>query len=159
MQTKEKVLIHKGMDKVKQGQYEEAVEIFDKVLSMNPQNTFAWNNRGVALFKADRPDDAVQSYNRSLEIDPENLDALRNKGFVLRSMGRLEEALECYSLVVKEGGNAKDLESLAIVLVGMNRLDEAMDCMIQANEMQPNGIFEEEIAALKSMIEQRDQEG
>ncbi len=58
MQTKEKVLIHKGMDKVKQGQYEEAVEIFDKVLSMNPQNTFAWNNRGVALFKADRPDDA-----------------------------------------------------------------------------------------------------
>jgi tetratricopeptide (TPR) repeat protein len=118
MKTKEKVLIYKGMDKVKQGLYAEAAEIFDQVLSANPENTFAWNNRGVALFKADRPEEAIQSYDRSLEIDPENLDALRNKGFVLRSTGRLEEALECYAMVIKAGGNAKDMESLATVLVG-----------------------------------------
>jgi hypothetical protein len=60
-------------------------------------------------------------------------------------------------MVIKAGGNAKDLESLAIVLAGMDRLDEALECMMQANEIQPTGFFEEEIAALKSMIEQRDQ--
>lgn len=158
MKTKERVLIHRGMDKVKQGQYLEAVEIFDQVLSINPQNIYAWNNRGVALFKAGQPDEAVHSYDRSLQIDPGNLDALRNKGFVLRSTGRLEEAFECYELVIKAGVNANDLESLATVLVGMNKLDEALDCMLQAINIQPNEIFEEEIAALKSMIEQRDQE-
>ena len=157
MKPKEKVLIHRGMDKVKQGMYSEAIEIFGQVLSINPQSTFAWNNRGVALFKDGRPDEAVHSYNRSLKIDPDNLDALRNKGFVLRSMGLMDEALKCYELVIKKGGTAGDLESLATVLVGLNRLDEALDYMTQAVNIQPNEIFEEEIAALKSMIEQRDQ--
>jgi tetratricopeptide (TPR) repeat protein len=157
MNTKEKVLIHKGMDKVNQGQYREAIEIFDRVLSTNPKSTYAWNNRGVALFKADRPEEALDSYDQSLKIDPENLDASRNKGFVLRSMGRMQEALECYELVIKIGGNARDMESLATVLVGMDRLDEAMDCMLQAISMEPTELFEEEVAALKMMIEQRDQ--
>jgi tetratricopeptide (TPR) repeat protein len=156
MNTKEKILIHKGMDKVKQGQYPEAIEIFDRVLSTNPKSTYAWNNRGVALFKADRPKEALESYEQSLKIDPENLDALRNKGFVLRSMGRMQEALECYELVIKAGGNAQDMESLATVLVGMGMLDEAMDCMLQAASVEPSERFEEEIAALKMMIEQRD---
>jgi tetratricopeptide (TPR) repeat protein len=157
MNTKEKVLIHKGMDKVKQGQYSEAVEIFDRVLSTNPKSNYAWNNRGVALFKAERPKEALESYDQSLKIDPENLDALRNKGFVLRSMGRMQEALECYELVIKAGGNALDMESLATVLVGLGMLDEAMDCMLQAMSLEPSEQFEEEIAALKMMIEQRDQ--
>jgi tetratricopeptide (TPR) repeat protein len=156
MNTKEKVLIHKGMDKVRQGLYDEAILIFDRVLSLNPESTYAWNNRGVALFKAMRPDDALDSYDRSLKIDPENLDALRNKGFVLRSLGRLEEALGCYELVVRTGGNQTDMESMAVVLAGMGMLREALDCLTRAISIQPSERIEEEIVALMSMIEQNE---
>lgn len=157
MDVKEKVLIHKGMDKVRQGLYDEAIEIYDRVLSMNPENAHAWNNRGVALFSANRSEEALECYDRSIEIDPENLDALRNKGYVLRSMGRIEEALEAYERVMGAGGDETDLESMATVLVGVGMLSEALTCLNQAMSINPTDRIEKEIIALMSAIEQKEQ--
>jgi tetratricopeptide (TPR) repeat protein len=158
MNTKEKVLIHKGMDMVRRMQFDEALETFDKAISLNPEITEAWNNRGVALFRLGRDEDALESYNRALSLDPQNLDALRNKGFVLRSMGRLDEALECYNSILKAGGDALDMEAMAAVLAGMGRPEEALQCMLQAIEIQPLERFEEEIEVLKGIVMQRSQQ-
>ncbi len=158
MNTKEKVLIHKGMDNVRRMQYDEALEIFDRVLGMNPEISEAWNNRGVALFRLGRAEEAIESYNRALAIEPQNLDALRNKGFVLRSQGRLEEALECYETAVRASGDALDMEAIATVLVGLGRLEEALGCLYEATKITPLERFEEEMEALRSMILQRDME-
>lgn len=154
MNIKEKVLIHKGMDKVKQGLYQEAIEVYDRVLSMNPESTYAWNNRGVALFKAGRTQEALECYDQSLKHDPQNLDALRNKAFLLMSTGRLEDALQSYNSVIEAGGDPIDLESKAAVFVGLGRLQEALDCMMEAMQIAPLDRFEEEIAVLRSMIQQ-----
>jgi tetratricopeptide (TPR) repeat protein len=157
MNTKEKVLVHKGMDMVKRMQFAEALETFDKVISQNQEITEAWNNRGVALFRLGRNEDALESYDRALSLDPQNLDALRNKGFVLRSMGRLNEALECYNSILKAGGDALDMEAMAAVLAGMGRPEEALQCMLQAIEVQPLERFEEEIEVLKTLVMQKSQ--
>ena len=157
MNVKEKVLIYKGMDKVRQGLYDEAIEIYDRVLSMNPENTYAWNNRGVALFSVGRSEESMECYDRSIEIDPENLDALRNRGYVLRFMGRMEESLESYERVMGAGGDEKDLESMATVLVGMGMLAEALGCLNQAMSINPTERIEKEIVALTFTIEQREQ--
>ena len=156
MNTKEKVLVHKGMDMVRRMQYEEAVAIFDRVLCMNDQIPEAWNNKGVALFRLGREDEAVECCDRALAIDNDNLEALRNKGFILRSQGKLEEAILCYSTLLQKGGEATDMESMATVFVAMGRLEEALDCMYQAMETAPMERFEVEIAALKGMILERD---
>ena len=158
MIVKEKVLIHKGMDKVRQGLYDEAIEIYDRVLAMNPENTHAWNNRGVALFSANRSEEALECYNRSIEIDPKNLDALRNRGYVLRSMGRMDEAMKAYEQVMDAGGDETDLESMATVLVGVGMLAEALTCLNQAMSINPTDRIEKEIIALMSTIEQKDKE-
>jgi tetratricopeptide (TPR) repeat protein len=156
MNTKEKVLIHKGIDKVKRMEYEEALEIFDRVIEMNPKIPEAWNNRGVALFRLARVEEALESCDRSLAIDAENLEALRNKGFALRQLGRLEEAFQAYDMVLRKGGEALDMEAAASVLVALGRLEEALDFMMQAVSMEPLDRFMEEIEALKGMIMQRD---
>jgi len=158
MNTKEKVLIHKGMDRVRRMEYDEALEIFDRVLGMNPDISEAWNNRGVALFRLGRAEEAIESYNRALAIEPQNLDALRNKGFVLRSQGRLEEALESYETALKAGGDALDMEAIATVLVGLCRPEEALVCLQEAMKITPLERFEEEMEALRSMILQREME-
>lgn len=158
MNVKEKVLIHKGMDKVRQGLYDEAIEIYDRVLSMNPENTHAWNNRGVALFSAGRSEEALECYDRSIGIDPENLDALRNRGYVLRSVGRMDEAMKAYDRVMGAGGDESDLESIATVLVGMGLLAEALDCLNQAMSINPTKRIEKEIIALMFTIEQREKD-
>ena len=154
MNAKEKVLIHKGIDKVKRMQNEEALETFDKVLSTNNQIPEAWNNKGVALFQLGRINESLECYNRSLAIDPINVEAKRNKGFALVSVGRLQEALECHDSVLKNGGDALDMESKATVLMGLGRLQEALDCMMEAIKIMPINRFEDEIEILKSMIQQ-----
>jgi tetratricopeptide (TPR) repeat protein len=155
MNTKEKVMLHKGMDKVKREEYEEALVIFDRVLALNPQVPEAWNNKGVALFRLGRPDEALECYNKTLAIEPENLDALRNTGFVLRSLGKMEEALQAYDTVLQKGGDAIDMESTAAVLVALGRLEEAINCLFLALDKTPLDRFEEEIGVLKGMIEQK----
>jgi tetratricopeptide (TPR) repeat protein len=155
MNTKEKVLIHKGMDRVRQKQFEEAVEIFDSILAANPKLPEAWNNKGVALFHLGKVEEALQCYDESLAQNPENLDALRNKGFVLKTAQRLEEALQCYDSVLEAGGEALDFEATATVLVGLGRLEEALQCLLKAAEMQPLDRFMEEIELLNGMIAQR----
>ena len=155
MNNKEKVLLHRGMDKVKQKKFEEALETFERVLAMNQEIPEAWNNRGVAFYGLGRFEEALQSYDRCLAIDPENLDALRNKGFLLRNQKRLEEALLVYDCVLQKGGDAYDMESTAAVLTALGRLEEALSCLYLAREAMPLERLEDEIGMVKGLMEQR----
>jgi tetratricopeptide (TPR) repeat protein len=147
--------LHKGIDKVKQKKYEEALEIFDRVLALDQEIPEVWNNRGVALYGLGNFDEAMQSYDRSLAITPENLDALRNKGFLLRNQKRLEEALLVYDCVLQKGGDAFDMESTAAVLTALGRLEEALSCLYLAREAMPLKRLEDEIEMVKSLMEQK----
>jgi tetratricopeptide (TPR) repeat protein len=155
MDNKEKVLLHKGIDRVKQKKYEVALEIFERVLATNQEIPEVWNNRGVALYGLGNFEEAMQSYDRCLAIDPENLDALRNKGFLLRNQKKLEEALVVYDCVLQKGGDAFDMESTAAVLTALGRLEEALSCLFLAREAMPLKRLEDEIEMVKGLMEQR----
>ena len=152
MKSKEKVLVHKGMDRVKRNEFEEAIEFFDQVLEANPQNADAWNNKGVALFSMGRPEEALECYDQALAADPENLEALRNRAFVLRAMERFEEALEAYETIVYDEPEASDFRNLATVLVGMGLLEEALGALMEAANLEPTIAVEREIEALRRAI-------
>lgn len=155
MNSKEKVLIHRGMDRVKRKDFPGAIEIFERVLAANPEIPEAWNNRGVALYAVGRIDEAQESYDRCLELDPENLDAMRNKGFLLRNQKKLEEALQVYDSVLQKGGDAYDMESTAAVLTALGRLEEALNCLYLAREEMQLDRFEDEIGTIQAMISER----
>ena len=156
MNSKEKVLIHRGMDKVKQKDFPMALEIFERVLAANPEIPEAWNNKGVALYGLGRIEEANESYDRCLSLDPENLDAMRNKGFLLRNQKKLEEALQVYDSVLQKGGDAYDMESTAAVLTALGRLEEALNCLYLAREAMPLDRLEDEIGMIQEMISNRE---
>jgi tetratricopeptide (TPR) repeat protein len=155
MNSKEKTLLSRGIDKVRQKKYDEALEIFERLLASNQDIPEVWNNRGVALFGLGRIDQSLESYERCLAIDPENLDALRNKGFLLRNQKRLEEALSVYDTVLQKGGDAYDMEATAAVLAGMGRLGEALSCLYLARDEMPLQRLEEEIEMIKNLMDER----
>ena len=155
MNSKEKALLHRGMDQVRQRKFEQALETFDRIISANPDIPEAWNNRGVALFSLGRLDEALESYDRSLSLGGDDLDALRNKAFLLRSQRRLEEALQVYDIVLQKGGDGYDQESAAVVLTGLGRLEEALSCLYLAREQLSFERLEQEIAAVKALMEER----
>ncbi len=153
MNSKVKVMLHRGMDRVRQKRYDEAVALFDQLLAENDQLSDAWNNRGVALFALGRLEEALESYDRCLSLDPENLDAMRNKAFSLRSSRRLQEALALYDRVLEKGGDGYDLEAAAAVLTGLGRLEEALNCLMLAKNTLPLERIEDEIGMVKGLME------
>ena len=152
MISKEKILVHKGIDRVKREQFDDALEFFDRVLEMNPENADALNNKGVALYHMSRPMEALECYDLALSTDPENPEALRNKGFVLRSMQRFEEALETYDLLIAAGPNTTDLRNKAAILVGMGRPEEALGILMEVAMVEPSVQIEREIEMLRKIL-------
>lgn len=75
MSTEISILIEKGTRLLEDGKYDEALECFDKALSLDPKNTHAWNQKGVALRSLGRYDEAIECFNKALEIVPKDLDA------------------------------------------------------------------------------------
>lgn len=152
MKSKEKVLVNKGIDQVKRERFEEALEFFDRVLEMNPENADALNNRGVAVYHLGRVEEAMECYSRALDADPENLEVMRNMGFILRKTGLLDDALECYDRILAKEEDPSDLRSKAAVLVGLGRIEEAIECLMVSADIGPSPQVEQEISMLRMML-------
>lgn len=62
------------------GQYQEAVQAFDKLTQMAPSNPEAYNNYGMALKKAGKVREAMRAYSTALALNPNYPEALNNIG-------------------------------------------------------------------------------
>jgi superkiller protein 3 len=92
-QMNEKLAMYRDLKKLKKlGRYEEALQAIDKALELNPDNSYAWNNKGIALRNLGRHEEALQAYDKALELNPDYSNAWYNKGIALYNLGRHEEA-------------------------------------------------------------------
>ena len=59
-----------GRKQLENGQYENALNSFEKAISLNQNDPDLWNLMGIALRSLGRYNDAIECFNKSLEIDP-----------------------------------------------------------------------------------------
>jgi tetratricopeptide (TPR) repeat protein len=55
--------------------YEEALEAFDRAITLDPALWQAWNNKGAALAKLGRHIEALAAFNQALALNPEAAEA------------------------------------------------------------------------------------
>ncbi len=60
----------------------QALEYYDKLLAINPNDTIALNNKGVELTSQKKYEKAAKCFDKVLELDPEDTAALHNKNFI-----------------------------------------------------------------------------
>jgi tetratricopeptide (TPR) repeat protein len=87
--------LHQAMDMRMQGNYQDALEVYDRVLEMDPYEARAYHGKGDILDYLGRYDEAISCYDSALECDPSNAETWYNKGVTLRKAGRMEEGAEC----------------------------------------------------------------
>ena len=68
--TEIKILIQKGTENLREGNFESALSFFEQALLLDPENPDLWNQKGIALRSLGRYDEASECYNKSLELDP-----------------------------------------------------------------------------------------
>ena len=59
-----------GKKQLEDGQYENALNSFQKAIMLNQNDPDLWNLKGIALRSLGRYNEAVECFNKSLEIDP-----------------------------------------------------------------------------------------
>jgi Flp pilus assembly protein TadD len=64
-----------GKKQLEDGQYDDALSLFQKAILLNQNDPDLWNLKGIALRSLGRYNEAIECFNKSLEIDPRDKNA------------------------------------------------------------------------------------
>ncbi len=120
------------------GKYKEVLEVCDRALLLNANNTTALYNKGIALGKIGRYEQAVAAYERILALDPSDAGALYHKGNALMALGRYDQAVTAYAdtlAVNKEDAAVWYNKALALNHLGQH--EQALDACLHALRIDP----------------------
>jgi serine/threonine protein kinase len=82
-----------GDQYLKQQHYSQALQAYEEALRMNPNNFYAWNGKGTALYSQGNYRKALDAYQRATEIEPENAVVWVSAGLTLQRLLRYQQAL------------------------------------------------------------------
>jgi len=68
-------LVKMGKKQLEDGQYDDALNLFQKAILLNRNDPDLWNLKGIALRSLGRYNEAIECFNKSLEIDPRDKNA------------------------------------------------------------------------------------
>ena len=135
-------LIDKGWNLITTGDYEEAIDVLKKAVSLEPDNIKAMSLLGWAYTYADRYDEAFMVYQKVLSMDPDNSMARCNLGYILYKKGIYGEAIEQLSRVIKENRDRSAVlyarYYMGLVYLDREMFSDAVHFFKEALKLGPN---------------------
>jgi len=119
--------------------FEASYSAYDKVLSLNPENTIVLNNYSYYLsLRSEKLDKAEQMAGKAVEMDPYNSNNLDTYAWVLYKMEKYEDALEWIKKALGNGGGDSGvvLEHYGDILYKLGKTDEALEFWIKAKKQK-----------------------
>ena len=108
-------------------QWDDAIDAYRRVVSIDPTYAAAWNNLGLLLHRMGRYDEARDSYESALGQDATCCEAVYNLGSLAEDRGELDEAVRCYRQALALSPDYGDAHfNLAGALARSGRADEAI---------------------------------
>ena len=71
---------HLGIAEYEKGNYQEAIELYNKGLKNNPDDACLFNNRGLAYYSLEQYKKAISDYDKAIELKSDFTDAYYNRG-------------------------------------------------------------------------------
>ena len=95
---------YKGLLDLEEGDFEKAIEVFDRARELEEVFSDPSNNMGVAYFKLGVNEESGKYYDLAVSSHPRNSIAWSNRGVLLASLQRYKEAITCFdqSLLLKD---------------------------------------------------------
>jgi len=120
-------LVNRGNTLNDNGQFQDAVAMFDRALELDPRNAAALADRAVAHTWLRKFDLAKRDVDAALVIDPTNAVAFRARGLSAELMEKWAQAIDAYTTSLQaESQNGFALGHRAICEAALSRHDEAL---------------------------------
>lgn len=108
--------------------WEEAIDAYRRVVSIDPTYAAAWNNMGLLLHRLGRYEEAREAYTTALEEDPACSEAAYNLGALEEDLGDVDRAIDHYRGALELQPDYGDAHfNLAGALARAGRSDEAIE--------------------------------
>jgi len=134
-----KDLYNKGWNLSNQGKYADATRVFDEVIAIDPDDSFAWCEKGSALTGLHEYDDALKALDESIRIDPYRAHIWNQKGIALFGLKKYIEAVECFDKAIKiDPGHVPAYTGKGYALSELGEYEEAIDSYDMSIHLDPN---------------------
>ena len=121
------------------GDDKDAIDQYDKVLDINPDEYSKLNNKGQSLSDLGNYSEAIKVYDRANLIDPENYITHNNKGYALFKLGKIDEAIKSTTKSIMHNHDFSEAwYNLAIYDLEKNRTDESLSNLRNALMLDQN---------------------
>jgi tetratricopeptide (TPR) repeat protein len=100
-------LVNQGDALFNQGNYTQAIQYYNKVLDIDPNDINLLNGKGDALNGKGNYTQAIQSFDKVLAVNPEDSSALNGKGNALSGQGNYTQAIPYYDKALAIDPNDK----------------------------------------------------
>jgi tetratricopeptide (TPR) repeat protein len=90
-----------GLKQASSGDFQGAIESWERVLKLNPHICEAWHNRGSALGRIKKYQEAIDSFNKALAINPKNYQAWSDRAHALYQLQKWSEAIASWDKAIE----------------------------------------------------------
>ncbi|MDD5438674.1 MAG: tetratricopeptide repeat protein [Candidatus Omnitrophica bacterium] len=110
-----------GQFGILKGDYEQAIEHFDRAVRFNPSDGAAYNDRALCMVETGDVDEAFYYFDKGIEVEPGYATVYHNKGWLLNKTGKHREAVEhFYKCLSLDPNRAVTYENLGNALYHLN---------------------------------------
>ncbi|MFM9265650.1 tetratricopeptide repeat protein [Tychonema sp. BBK16] len=129
----------RGRDLQQQGEFQGAIECYERAIAIEPNNAIAYSNLGVIKQQLGEFATAIAYYRQALAIEPNLAETLSNLGSALADAGETAEAIATYDRALSLNPNcAEAWINLGLAREEQGDLLEAISCYQQAIQLNPN---------------------
>jgi tetratricopeptide (TPR) repeat protein len=115
------------------GNFTEAIEQYDFILSKDHNNSDVLNSKGLTLMEMKNYTGAIQSFDKVISLDPENFAVYNNKGYSLFKLGKIDEALQSATKSIQLDHDYADAwYNMAIYYLEQNKIKDALSTLTNA---------------------------
>jgi tetratricopeptide (TPR) repeat protein len=132
------VLFEQGNAFMKNKTYSEALRVYDKAITLEPEYFEAWNGKADALNRAQQFNEALKASDRVLILKPDYVSGWINRGYILYNLGLYDEELKAYETAITfDPASPEAWFNKGYSLAGMKRYDEAIAAFDTVETLDP----------------------
>ena len=122
--------------------YDKAIELYTQVISLDPLNAPAYNNRGNAYYNRGKWDEAIVDFNKAIELKPDYAMAYDNRGISYIAKRMYDEAIPDHNKAIELNPNdANAYINRGIAYHNKRMYDKAIADYTKAIENNPTALL------------------